>query len=82
MTSARGWSWVLGHLRSPNLDYCSGRRGFRVGGRCAGVETSPTPFSSAVSPPREVGGLSRSGPLSGGCCGAKVDSRQSCPPKC
>ena len=29
-------------------------------GRCAGVETSPSPFSSAASPPREVGGQSRS----------------------
>ena len=51
-------------------------------GRCAGVETSPSPFYSAASPPREVGGRSRSGPLPGGCCGAKVDGRQPCPPKC
>ena len=51
-------------------------------GRCAGVETSPSPFSSASSPPREVGGQSRSGPLPGGCCSTKVDGRQPCPPKC
>ena len=51
-------------------------------GRCAGVETSPSPFSSAASLPPEVGGQSRSEPLSGGCCGAKVDGRQPCPPKC
>ena len=40
-------------------------------GRCAGVETSPSSFSSAASPPREVGGRSRSGPLPG----AKVNGR-------
>ena len=51
-------------------------------GRCADAETFPSPFSSAASPPREVGGQSRSGPLPGGCCGAKVDGRQPCPPKC
>ena len=51
-------------------------------GRCAGVETSPSPFSSAASPPCEVGGQSRGGLLPGGCCGAKVDGRQSCPPRC
>ena len=51
-------------------------------GRCAGVETSPSPFSSAAYPPREVGGQSRSGPPPGGYCGAKVDGRQPCPPKC
>ena len=51
-------------------------------GRCACVETSPSPFSSAASPPCEVGGQSRGGPLPGGCCGAKVDGRQRCPPKC
>ena len=51
-------------------------------GRCAGVETSPSPFSSTASPPREVGGQSRSGPLPGGCCGVKVDYRQPCPNKC
>ena len=28
-------------------------------GRCEGVETSPSPFSSAASPPCEVGGQSR-----------------------
>ena len=43
-------------------------------GRCAVVETSPSPFSSATSPSHEVGGQSRSGLLPGGCCGAKVDS--------
>ena len=51
-------------------------------GRCAGVQTSPSPFSSAAPPRREVSGQSRSGPLPGGCCGAKVDSRQPWPPKC
>ena len=51
-------------------------------GRCVGVETSPSPFSSAASPPREVGGQSRSEPLPGGCYGAKVDGRQPCPSKC
>ena len=50
-------------------------------GICAGVEISPSPFSSVASPPREVG-QSRSGPPPGGCCGAKVDGRQPCPPKC
>ena len=34
-------------------------------GRCAGVENSPSPFSSAASPPCEVGGQSRSGVLNG-----------------
>ena len=52
-------------------------------GRCAGVGTSPSPpFCSATSPPREVGGQSRSGPLPRGCCGANVDGRQPCPPTC
>ena len=49
-------------------------------GRCAGIETYPS--SSAASPPREVDCQSRSGPLPDGCCGAKVDGRQPCPPKC
>ena len=53
-----------------------------MGGRSAGVETYPSPFSSAASPPREVGGRSRSRPPPGGCCGTKVDGRQPCPPKC
>ena len=48
-------------------------------GRCECVETSPSPFSSAASPPREVGGQSRSGPPPGGCCGAKVNFL--CPPR-
>ena len=34
-------------------------------GRREDVETSPSPFSSAVSPPREVDGLSRIWPLPG-----------------
>ena len=51
-------------------------------GRCSGVETSPSPFSFAASPPREVGGQSRSRPLPGGCCDVKADGRQPCPPKC
>ena len=42
--------------------------------------SSPSPFSSAVSPPHSVGGLSQSRPLSGEFCSAKVDSRQSGPP--
>ena len=37
-------------------------------GGCAGVEIYPSPFFSATSPSREVGGQSRSGPLPGGCC--------------
>ena len=49
-------------------------------GRCAGVETSPSPFYSAASPPCEVGGQSRGGLLPDGRCGAKVDGRQPCPP--
>ena len=51
-------------------------------GRCAGVDTSPSTFSSVASPSREVGGQSRSVPLPGGRCGAKVHGRQPCPPKC
>ena len=51
-------------------------------GRCAGVETSPSPFSSSASPHREVGCQSRGSLLPGGCCGTKVDGRQPCPPKC
>ena len=51
-------------------------------GRCAGVETSHSPFFSVASPPREVSGQSRSRPPPGGCCGAKVDGRQPCPAKC
>ena len=42
-------------------------------GRREDVETSPSPFSSAVSPPREVDGLSQIWPLPGICYGAKVD---------
>ena len=42
-------------------------------GRCAGVETSPSPFYSAAFPPREVGGQPLSGSLSSLCYGAKVD---------
>ena len=34
-------------------------------GRCEDVETSPSPFSHVVSPPREVNGLSQIWPLSG-----------------
>lgn len=33
------------------------------------------PLSSVVSPPHSVGGLSRSRPLPGGLCGARVDGR-------
>ena len=50
-------------------------------GRCAVVETSPSPLSSATSPSHEVGGQSQSRLLPGGCCVAKVDGRQGCPPK-
>ena len=45
-------------------------------GRREDVETSPSPFSSAVSPPREVGGLSQIWSLPGICYGAKVDALQ------
>ena len=41
------------------ISYCSEGRRFRVDGRCAGVETSPSPYSSTASPPREVGGQYR-----------------------
>ena len=42
-------------------------------GRRGDVETCPSPFSSAVSPPREVDGLSQIWPLPGICYGAKVN---------
>ena len=45
-------------------------------GRREDVDTSPYPFSSTVSPPREVDGLSQIWPLPGICYGAKVDSPQ------
>jgi len=41
-------------------------------GRREHVETSPSPFSSAVSPPREVDCLSLIWPLRGICYGAGV----------
>ena len=37
------------------------------------VETSPSPFSSAVSPPREVDDLSQICPLPGICYGTNAD---------
>ena len=45
-------------------------------GRREDVETSPSPFSSAVSPPHEVNVLSHIWPLSGVCYGANVDGSQ------
>ena len=46
------------------------------GRRREDVETSHSLFSSAVSPPREVDGLSQIVPLPGICCGANVDGLQ------
>ena len=40
------------------------------------VETTPSPFTSAISPPREVDDLSRIWPLPGLCYGAEVDDPQ------
>ena len=37
------------------------------------IETSPSPFSSTVSPPRGEDGLYKIWPLPGICYGAKVD---------
>ena len=51
-------------------------------GRREDVETSPSPFSSAVSLPREVDGLSEIGPLLGVCHDIRVDVPQPCPYKC
>ena len=45
-------------------------------GRREDVETSPSPLSSAVSPPREVDGLPQIWSLSGICYGANVDGLQ------
>ena len=45
-------------------------------GRREIVETTPCLFPSAVSPPREVDGLSQIWPLPGICYGAKVDGLQ------
>ena len=45
-------------------------------GRRDDVETSPSLFSSAISPPREVDRLSQIWPLTGICYGTKVDSLQ------
>ena len=45
-------------------------------GRREDVEISPSPFSSAVFPPREVDGLCQLWPLPGICYGVKVDSPQ------
>ena len=42
-------------------------------GRHEDVETSPSPFFYAISPPREVDGLSQIWQLTGICYGAKVD---------
>ena len=42
-------------------------------GRREDVETSPSLFPSAVSPRREVDGLSQIWPLPGVCYGATVD---------
>ena len=40
------------------------------------VDTSPSPFTSAVSPPCEVDGLSQMWPLPNVCYGVKLDSPQ------
>ena len=45
-------------------------------GRCEDVETSPSPFSSVVSPPHEVDSLSQIWPMPGICYGVKVDGLQ------
>ena len=45
-------------------------------GRRDDVETTPSPFSSVISPPREVDGLYRVWLLPGVCYGAKVDGPQ------
>ena len=45
-------------------------------GRREYVETSPSPFSSAVSPPHEVDDLSQIWLLPGICYSAKVDGLQ------
>ena len=45
------------------------------------VETSHFPFSSAVSPPHEVDGLSQIWPLPRICYGAKMDGPQPLVPK-
>ena len=45
-------------------------------GRREDVQTSPSPFSSAVSPSSEVEGLSQIWPLPGICYGAKMDGLQ------
>ena len=42
-------------------------------GRREDIETSPSHFSSVVSPSRDVDGLSRMWPLPGVCYGAIVD---------
>ena len=50
-------------------------------GRREGVVTSPSPFSSAVSPPCQVDGLSQIWSLPGICYGAKMDGPQSYVPR-
>ena len=56
---------------------CSVGRMCEMEGRREDVETSPSsPFSSVVSPPREVGGLSQMWPLPDICYGARVDGPQ------
>ena len=45
-------------------------------GRREDVETSPSPFSSTVFPPREVDGLSQIWPLPDVCYGANMDGPQ------
>ena len=45
-------------------------------GRCDDVETSPSFFSSAVSPPPEIDSLSQILPLPGIYCGTKLDVPQ------
>ena len=50
-------------------------------GRCEDFKTSPSPFSSAVSPPHEVDGLFQIRSLPGICYCAKLNYPQPCPPR-
>ena len=50
-------------------------------GRREDVDTSPSSFSSAVSPPREVDDLPQMWPLPGICYGVKVDGPLPDPPR-
>ena len=48
----------------------------------AGFETTPSLMSTAVSPPREVGGLSKTWPFPGWMLRGDMNGPQQCPPKC